>query len=195
VEHPRPSEEEIQDKLFFEILPKRYPDSVIVKNWMGWSYRGKEDRKEQTRFFREFDIALFERKTQAGMHSLVLTGFEIKGFGEKSGKLPAFAQGLDQALALLHQGADYAYLLHPEPAERDKKDLKDLCEKFAPYVGLVFVPHDLEKLAPYYQPYKDAQRNPHSMADRKRNMLTSLATWGLRDAISELPLWCKRQEY
>ena len=113
LEHPGPSEEQIQDKLFFEILPKRYPDSLTVKNWMGWSYRAKGERKEQTRFYREFDVALFERKTQAGIHSLVLTGFEIKGFEQESGKLPAFAEGLDQALVLLHQGADYSYLVHP----------------------------------------------------------------------------------
>jgi hypothetical protein len=43
---PKPSEQQIHDKLFRETLPNLYPDSVIVKNWMGWSYRGAGDKKE-----------------------------------------------------------------------------------------------------------------------------------------------------
>jgi hypothetical protein len=192
----KPTEQQIQDKLFNEILPKRYPNSVIVKNWLGWSYRGEKDRRQQMRFYREFDLAVFERKVQVSIPSLVLTGFELKGFEEKSGKAPAFAEGLDQALVLLEQGADYSYLVHPEPANQDnKKALKDLCDRYAPYVGLIFVPHQLAEVSPYYSPFKEARQNPQSKPDRKKNMLTSLVTWGLRDALSDIPLWCRKQEY
>ena len=203
-EPPRPSERQIQDKLFFETLPKKYPDSVIVKNWLGWSYRGREERRESTKFYREFDIAVFERKVdfasvlakQPSFYSLVLTGFEVKGFEEKSGKPPSFAEGLEQAIVYLHQGADFAYLVHPEPKdENDKKALNELCDRFAQHIGLIFVPHDLGKLTPPLSPYRYAQPNFQSMPDKKRNMLTSLVTWGLRDEISEIPLWCKQQKY
>ena len=200
----KPSERQIQDKLFFEILPKKYPDSVIAKNWLGWSYRGEKGRREPTKFYREFDIALFQRIIQtagvkpieSSIRTLVFTGFEVKGFEEKSKKPPSFVEGLEQAIVLLHQGADFAYLVHPEPEkEDDKKAFKELCDRFAPYVGLIFVPHDLGKLTPYYSPYISAKQNRYTKPDRKRNMLTSLVTWGLRDEISGIPLWCKRQEY
>ncbi len=192
---PKPSEKQIQEKLFREILPKMYPDSVIVTNWLGWSYRGKDDKKEQMRFFREFDIAIFQRQTRGYEHFLVLTGFEIKGFAQNPLRPPAFAEGLDQANVLLFQCADYSYLVHPEPEkDGDKYALRDLCARFSPYVGLIFIPHDLEKLT-YLSKYKEANQNPHCLQDRKRNMLTSLVTWGLRDEISELPLWCKSQQY
>jgi hypothetical protein len=169
---------------------------VIAKNWLGWSYRGEGDRRQQTKFYREFDLAVFERKLQATIPTLVLTGFELKGFEEKSGKGPAFAEGLDQALVLLQQGVDFSYLIHPEPLDQDdKKTLKDLCDRYAPHVGLIFVPHQLSELSPYYSPFREARQNPQSRPDRKKNMLTSQVTWGLRDAISEIPLWCMKQEY
>ncbi|HKZ43078.1 MAG TPA: hypothetical protein VJ044_19120, partial [Candidatus Hodarchaeales archaeon] len=140
--------------------------------------------------------AVFERKIQSGIPNIVLTGFEVKGFGKKSGKAPPFAHGLDQALVLLHQGADFAYLVHPEPQKNDDKiALNELCTKYAPLVGLIFVPHDLTQLTIAAQSYRHATRNPHTTAERKRKMLTSLLTWGLRDEISDIPLWCKKQEY
>lgn len=192
----KPTQEQIQNKLFNETLPKRHPDSVIAKNWLGWSYRGERNKRQQTKFYREFDLAVFERKVQVSISSLILTGFELKGFEEKSGKAPAFAEGLDQALVLLEQGADYSYLVHPEPSNQDdKKALKELCDRFAPCVGLFFVHYDLKAFPPYYSPFREARQNPQSKPDRKRNMLTSLVTWGLRDALSDIPLWCKRQEY
>ena len=191
----KPKEDDIHNKLFLEILPKRYPDSVIAKNWLGWSYR-EQDRKEQTHFYREFDVALFERKTQATIHTLILTGFEVKGFEEKSGKPPSFAEGIDQCLVLLYQGADFAYLVYPEPERKeDQKALKELCDKYAPYVGLIFVPHDLDTFSQYYATYRNSMHNPHSRPDRKRHMLSGLVTSGLRDEISQIPSWCKKQEY
>jgi hypothetical protein len=191
----KPSEKMIQEKLFREILPKMYPDSVIVKNWLGWSYRGKDDKKEQTKFWREFDIALFQRETiPRTAQFVVLTGFEIKGFAPKSLRPPAFAEGLDQANVLLLQGANYSYLVHPEPEKSgDKHALKELCDNFSPHVGLIFIPHELEKLT-YLTKYREARDNPSS-EERKRKMLASLVTGGLRDEISELPLWCKKQQY
>lgn len=171
-----------------------------MKNWLGWSYRDEKDKKQPTRFYREFDIAVFERQTQAGYHSLILTGFEIKGFEEKSGRTPSFAEGLEQALVYLYQGADFAYVVHPAPdRDDDRKALKGLCDNFAPHVGVVFLPHDLSKPDDIYWavslPFRQAQQNYHSNRDRKRTMLTSVSTGGMRDEIGELPLWCKRQEY
>ncbi len=87
-----PTEKQIQDKLFNEVLPKTYPDSVVVKNWAGWSYRGKSNKKQQTKFHSEFDIALFRRIDQGGSYQLSLTGFEIKGFGGKSQRPPRFGE-------------------------------------------------------------------------------------------------------
>jgi hypothetical protein len=191
----KPTEQEIHDKLFADILPKRHPNSVLAKNWLGWSYRGQETRKP-TKFYREFDVSVFELKTIGTIKSLTLTGFEVKGYEKSSGKPPSFGEGLEQTLAQLEQGADFSYLVHPEPENPDdKRALKELCDRFAPHIGLIFVPYDLTKLNPYYSPYREAQRNPHTTRDRKRDMLTSLAAAGWRDAISELPLWCQRQEY
>jgi hypothetical protein len=194
-ETPKPSEDLIHDKLFREILPKTYSDSVIIKNWMGWSHRGPENKREQMKFWREFDIAIFQRETVASAHNLVLTGFEIKGFAQKPTRFPAFAEGLDQAIVLLAQGADFAYLVHPEPEkEGDKYALRDMCQRFAPMIGLIFVPHDLSKLS-YLRKYREAVRNFSTTQDTKRTMLASLLAGGLRDEISELPSWCKQVQY
>ena len=181
--------------MFKEVLPNLYPDSVIVKNWMGWSYRGTADKKEQDRFRREFDIAVFQRKTIGTIHQLALTGFEIKGYSQKPLRPPAFAEGLDQAVVLLHQGADYSYLVHPEPEnENDKYALKDMCTRFTPFVGLIFIPHELSKLN-YLFKYKEAQQCTATTQDMKRKMLTALISGGLRDEISSIPPWCKTQQY
>jgi hypothetical protein len=196
----KPSEQQIHDRLFRETLPSLYPDSVIVKNWMGWSYRGAGDKKEQDKFRREFDLAVFQRKTVGTIYQLVLTGFEIKGYSQekkqkKPPRPPAFAEGLDQALVLLHQGADYSYLVHPEPEnDGDKYALRDLCARFAPLIGLIFIPHDLTKLT-YLAKYKEAQQSSHTTPDMKRKMLTALISGGLRDAISNIPSWAKTQQY
>jgi hypothetical protein len=163
---------------------------------MGWSYRGPGDKKEQDKFRREFDVAVFQRQTVSGVHNLILTGFEIKGFSKKPARAPAFAEGLDQAIVLLGQGADYSYLVHPDPEiEGHKFAMRDLCARFAPLVGLIFVPHDLEKLTFPIPKYKEAGQNFSTTQDMKRKMLASLIAGGLRDEVSEFPSWCKTLQY
>ena len=96
---------------------------------------------------------------------------------------------------LLYQGADYSYLVHPEPERyEDKYALRDLGARFLPHVGLIFIPDDMEKLA-YLSKYRESQQSFHCPKDKKRMMLTSLITGDLRDEISELPLWCKKEQY
>jgi hypothetical protein len=192
---PKPSERLIHDKLFHTVFPKMYPDSVIVKNWMGWSYRVSGNKKEQDKFRREFDIAVFQKQTFGSTSNLVLTGFEIKGFSQRPTKPPAFLEGLDQAIALLGQGADHSYLVHPEPdKQEDKSAARILCANFAPLIGLMFVPRDLEKVT-YLSKYKEAGRNPHTTPDMKHKMLTALIVGGLRDDIGPLPSWASKQQY
>jgi hypothetical protein len=191
----KPSEQQIHDKLFKEVLPSLYPDSVIVKNWMGWSYRGAGDKKEQNRFRREFDLAVFQRKTVGTTYQLTLTGYEVKGYSQKPTRPPAFAEGLDQAIVLLQQGADYIFLVHPDPEnDGDKYALRDLCARYAPMVGVIFIPHDLSKLT-FLLKHKEAQQNPHTTPDIKRKMLTAIISGGMRDDISSIPSWCKTQQY
>ena len=137
---------------------------------------------------------MFHKTAQSGSSGVLLTGYKVKGFEKKSGRPPSFAEELDQALVLLQQGADFAYLVHPEPERADdKKDLKELCDRFSPSVGLMFLPHELEGLGSLsLLPYRSAVQNYHTHRDRKRSMLSSVITGGLRDEISNIPLWCKR---
>ena len=165
---------------------------VRVKNWTGWSYRKGRSHKERTQFYREFDIAIFSK---ASSYDLELTGYEIKGWRkDRKGKMfePAFGDGLDQALVLLQEGADFAYVVYPEPTnQRNKTDLKELCDRYASHIGIIFVANDLS----YHTKFREAQRNNHTTRDRKKNMLTSLTTGGNFSDISELPVWVKKQEY
>jgi len=50
---------------------------VLIK-----SHRGPGNKKEQRRFWREFDIAPFQREIVGYIRSIVITGFEIKGFAQ-----------------------------------------------------------------------------------------------------------------
>jgi len=50
-----------------------------------------------------------------------------------------------------------------------ERSYTQLCDQFAPCIGLIFVPYDLGKLTPYYSPYRYAQQNPQSRPDRRRN--------------------------
>jgi hypothetical protein len=90
---------------------------------------------------------------------------------------------------------DYSYLVHPEPEnEGDKYALRDLCARYAPLIGLIFIPPDLTKLT-YLFHYKEAQQNTSNTPDMKRKMLTALISGGLRDDISTIPSWAKTQQY
>jgi len=187
-----PEETQIQDTFFREFLKDE--DSIRVKDWGGWSYKKGRNRKEQTRFYREFDIAVFSRKPLAYGHDLKLTGYEVKGWRKDRGKVrePPFGEGLDQALVLLQQGADFAYVIYPKPKRAEDKDaLKELCDRYAPYIGIIYVNNDLS----WYEIFREAKQNSYVSMNRRRDMLTSLITGGNFSEISELPLWAKQQQY
>jgi len=188
-----PTEEQIQDKFFSEFLARR--SSVRAKNWTGWSLRKGRDHSEVTNFYREFDLAEF----YVDGTSLVLAGYEVKGWKkttkrDKSQKMiePAFGDGIDQALALLQNGADFASVIYPEPAKtEDKAALKELCDHYARNVGIIYVQNDLKS----YFNFRLPTRNPYATMDRKKKMLSSLMTGGNLSDISDLPSWAKQQKY
>jgi hypothetical protein len=113
------------------------PTNVVVKEWRGWTIRLGREKREKLFFNREFDFATFT-KDQHG--NLSLYGYEVKGYTQaKVGyKPPPFASGLDQAVVLLDQGANNSFLVLNEPDRREKEDLKRICDRFVPLVGLFF---------------------------------------------------------
>jgi hypothetical protein len=188
-----PSEKQIQDKFFHDFLARR--SSVRVKNWTGWSYRKGRTHSEVSLFYREFDLAQFHIDGTG----LVLSGYEVKGWRKvsikgKEAKMvePAFGDGLDQALALLEQGADFASVIYPEPKKQeDKEVLKRLCDHFAPNIGIIYVQNDLTS----FYDFRPPQHNLYTNIDRKKKMLSSLMTGGTFSDISELRPWAKQQKY
>ncbi len=187
-----PSEGQIQDKFFRDFLRN---NAVRVKNWTGWSYKKGRTHREVTPFYREFDLAEFYLDTTG----LVLAGYEVKGYrkttkkGKEGTKLPpAFGDGIDQALTLLKQGADFASVIYPEPKKQeDKEALKELCDHFAANIGIVYVRNDLTSSYAFRPPVQ----NFHTNIDRKKKMLSSLMTGGTFSDISDFPPWAKQQKY
>lgn len=191
----RPTESQIVH-YYLDILRGNL-DAVVVKDWSGWSHK-EAGHSEQTNFYRTFDIAMIERELIPGeMNDLTITGFEAKGFSkDNKGRLipPPFGEGLDQALSLLMNGADFSYIIHPEPKrDDDKDDLKVLCDRYCPLIGIIIVSNDLKS----HQTIRQAQTNPYSSRDRKRDMLGALATSGHYDKTFglTLPLWVKKHQY
>jgi hypothetical protein len=187
-----------EDQIIEYLLNKsKFSERVLVKDWSGWSYK-EGGRSIQTNFYRAFDIAMIERQGMIKTgYDLIITGYEAKGYTlnkQKKWSPPAFGEGLDQALALLMNGADFAYLVHPEPKRsEDKLELKELCERYANYLGLIIVSNDLT----YYNEIKKPEKNPYSYRDRKRDMLTALAIGGHYDKKFglALPSWVKTRQY
>ena len=190
-ELPHPTEAEIQDKCFKEFLRWRHQDSLRVTNWRGWSQRTNRNHSRVSHFYREYDIAVFYKESD----QLMLNGYEVKGWSKiRNEKLiePPFGEGIDQALALLLQGADFTYAIYPQPKKvEDQVDLKKLCDQFAPYVGLIYVQNDLSM----HTTAREPQRNPHSTPDRKKKMLASLVAGGVFSEMSDQPSWVKQQQY
>jgi hypothetical protein len=193
------TEEKIHEKLW-DYLSKLYEQDCLAKNWRGWSYRVGKEQREKTFFYREFDIARFHREQLQYTTNLWLYGYEVKGYGKIIRKSkgeskityeePAFGLGIEQALVLLYQGADFAYLVIPEPKkERDKNNLQDFCEKYARYIGLMF----LTEQGTFWE-FRKAERNTLATDDRKKKMLTSLISGGQVNDI-KIPVWCKKQEF
>ena len=173
----------------FGYLVNYHSNDLIVEMWKGWWIK-PGDQKQQYLFFREFDIARFE-KTQYGM---VLTGYEIKGMQKKGTKVsfPPFGAGLDQALCLLMQGADYSYLVTPEPSNEEAKTaLATLCDRFT-NVGLMFPAVDGERREIVgWQTRIKAKQNSNTSENLKKNMLTFLMASGQRGRMIHAPSWTK----
>ena len=190
------TEEKIHDKLW-EYLTTLHDEDCCTRNWRGWSYRIGKNQREKTFFYREFDVARFHKEQFQNQTDLLLYGYEVKGYQKAlkgrerttAYKEPAFGAGIDQALILLYQGADFAYLVIPEPEkETDRSNLRDLCDKYAYYVGIMFFSG-----ATFWE-FRKAERNTHTGEDRKKKMLTSLISGGQVSDI-KIPLWCKKHEY
>ena len=178
--------------LLWNNLQRLYPNNCLAKNWKGWSYR-LEQKTDRSFFYREFDIARFNR-IRHSQHSIEiqLYGYEIKGCRKhrKEVRAPSFAEGVDQVLTLLHQGADFGYLVVPEPEEDEyKQDLKVFCDRFARHVGLLFVTEHGS-----FCEYRRPERNHHATTNRKKKMLTSLITSG-QASKRRIPVWCRRHEF
>jgi hypothetical protein len=193
------TEEKVHQKLW-DYLTKLHDQDCFARNWKGWSYRVGKEQREKTFFYREFDIARFHREQLQYITNLWLYGYEIKGYEKITRKSkgesktayeePAFGLGIEQALVLLYQGADFAYLVIPEPKdEKDKTNLKDFCDKYAHYVGIMF----LMENGTFWE-FRKAETNTNTTKDRKRKMLTSLITGG-QVAEIKVPEWCKKQEF
>jgi len=171
-------------------------DKVVVEEWRGWPIKTAKRRSEAHFFRRPFDLAAFERSDR----TLILTGYEVKGVDKvrkKRGitlRYPSFAEGLDQALVLLHQGADYSYVVHPEPEDESMKtEMKRFFEIFARQAGLIFVtPKDVQGKG-FMIPYKQAERNYADENEKKRLLTTLLSGGYFRDI--HIVDWAKRHEY
>ncbi len=193
------TEHKLHDK-FWDYLTKLHDQDCFARNWKGWSYRTSKKKREKSFFYREFDIARFHRKKHQYTTELLLYGYEIKGYekvkrkykGESITKYrePTFGLGIDQVLVLLYEGADFAYLVIPEPKkDRDKSNLNDFCEKYANNIGLIFATEQGTFLE-----FRKAKKNPYFTLDKKKKMLTSLISKGQVSDI-KTPLWCKKHEF
>lgn len=193
------TENRLHDRLW-DYLTKLHTDDCFARNWKGWSYRVGKKKRKKSFFYREFDIARFHREKNRYTTELLLYGYEIKGYekvkkthkGETRTvyKEPAFGLGIDQTLILLYQGADFSYLVIPEPKkDRDKNNIRDFCDKYADYVGLIFINEQVT-----HWEFRKAKKNPYTTEDRKKKMLTSLISAGqFSDIIT--PTWCKKHEF
>jgi hypothetical protein len=189
-----PEEAKIKEK-FIKFLnegkvieePKR---PVIFDSVTGSSYKVDRDHKRIRQFVREFDIAYFS----FSWGKLLLYGFEVKGWrfdGDRWSE-PLFGDGIDQALVMLKLGADHAYVVYPELAEKEDRDaLKELCDHFARNVGIYFVKNDLSSAYLFRAP----DLNPYSTVEMTRITLTNLIDSGIYRETTGLPDWARNQEY
>ena len=158
-------------------------------------------KRESHYFSREFDIAIFYRGQREHIllrpimeifeppYYLTLVGIEVKGLTKERGKVrhPGFAEGIDQALVLLHQWADFSFLVKPEENQDD--ELKTMCDSFAPQIGLIAVRQDGT-----FDVYREPTRNYNTSDEKKKRMLTSLIHGGYFTNI-RTPQWCKEHKY
>ena len=176
-----PTEKRISTALYDNLVATT--NDAIVECWKGWVTRAANGKFRKHYFHREFDIAQFHKESSI----MTLTGYEVKGCTKerkKAGyKPPAFAEGVDQAQVLLLQGADIVYLVTPEPRDSQcSRDLQDLCRLYS-RVGLLYPKTFKDSTSALSSPnwiFQKILLAPNNFRpatpDRKREMLTSLAT-------------------
>jgi len=192
------TERKLHNKLW-DYLTTLHTQDCFARNWKGWSYRVGKKNREKTFFYREFDIARFQREKSQYTTRLRLYGYEIKGYEKRTRKYkgqprttykePAFGLGISQALVLLYQGADFAYLVIPEPEKDKQNDLRDFCDKYSDYVGVIFATEQ-----GIFRKFRKAKRNIYATEDGKKKMLASLITHPQVSDI-KVPVWCKKHEF
>jgi len=187
---PKHMTEDVVTKTLYEELC-RDRSLLVARKWKGWSIRGTQERAEKQLFDREFDIAVFERgprRLSSPFYEIGLTGYEIKGCTEKRGA-PPFMDGLDQALVLLFEHADFAYLVYPDLGEQIRKRMSQLCDRYAPDVGLSF----LQTNGTFWE-FRKPRKNQHTTLDIKRDLLAKFLTSGNASA-RRIPDWARAGDY
>jgi len=192
------TEEQITKRLFKSLASA---NAVVAQSWRGYGTRVDRNRTERYYFNREFDVAQFVRQTTQPIfggpfHSLSLYGYEVKGYTkDKKGRWirPAYAAGIEQALVLLQQGADWAYLVLPATLSDDEfermKQLFALCDTWCQCIGITFAAIDGT-----FFPYRHPQQNPHTTPDKKKTLLLRLISDGYVKEISTAD-WAKKHEF
>ena len=108
-------------------------DLVVVSKWkdVGFGADILHPKKKRSLLFGEFDIITFRKQRTGDKLRLLVTGYEIKGYTQYRGKYiaPNNKDGITQALALLYDGADLAYLVRPIP-EKEADHLIRFCNMY-----------------------------------------------------------------
>jgi len=192
------TEDQMTKRLFQSLAAT---DAVVAQSWRGYGTRLHKYKVEPLYFNREFDIASFMRQTTQPViggpfHQLWLYGYEVKGYTkDRKGKWlpPTYASGIDQALVLLQQGADFTNLVLPIPmrnADTEKlNQLFSLCETWCPLVGIMLDRKD----GGFYQ-FRAPQQNPYTTPDKKKMLLLRLISDGYVKDISTVD-WAKKHEF
>jgi hypothetical protein len=151
------TEDTIRDVLFKAY--SNYADVVVTK-WRGWTIYGTGGKGEKMPLRRELDIARFQRSMRQYLSpSITLTGYEVKGMvgTNDTTRFPYYGEGLDQAIALLDEGADYSYFVWPEPDDEIKKALETMISRYCPLIGILFVMNTKSMWE-----YRKAGKNTHT---------------------------------
>ena len=174
-------EKEVKNQLFR--LLSNTTNDLIATQWKGWYLRTSKEAKEAYYFLREFDVVQFHEEVFPYSKSLVITGYEVKGPNAP------FAQGIDQALVLLQQGADYAYYVVPRPKRRELDALRKLCENYLRVkVGLILFD---EARGTFQTLVKPEENFFPILEEKKRQLMVHLLGRSICGNLSNVPDWCK----
>lgn len=175
-------------KALYETLCKD-KDLLVARHWRGWTIRGAQ-KKEKQPLDREFDIVVFRRGVRrlvSPFYEIELTGYEVKGYQES--RPPSFMEGLDQAIVLLEQFADFAYLVYPDLGDETRIRMKMVCDRYAQHIGLMF----LQTNGVFWE-FRKPVRNPHTSLDTKRQLLAKFLTSG-HASNRRIPDWAVKDDY